>query len=556
MDALTLLKADHEAVETKFARFEALGPRALKSKATVADVIEALSVHAAIEEQVLYPAVRDRLADDEGQILEALEEHHVVKWTLSELDGMSPDHERFDAKFTVLIETVRHHVKEEESDLFPKVRRAFTRTELADLGEALAQAKATAPTKPHPSSPDEPPMNEVAAAVTNPFDTVWNRRRSHAPSARHRHPRLLGHPTTGGLAIVQVTQPGVAMVSAGSKPGGIRELEPYASESTSVPCRSFTLVDRQGCEVLSRPLVQADRPTVARLFPGLSAQTRFHRFNSLFPTLSAQQLTSLFDLDYRDRFAWAVEITCDRVTGPVAVGRYARYPGSRRADVGITIRDDWQGRGLGGALLDTLTITAHHYGFVAFDTIVTADNEAMLHLLQQRGAELSAPTSGEVDVVLPLSRVIGQLADHPLSQTLTIACTARNPSREAAAGEPGLRRAERGGHAEIRRQVAPRGPTPSNTPPCECSLDWIFVGALVDAAKARSSRARGASRGRVDPWRFVSHRSTNQLRRAAPLTRASRPAPTQSCGPTVAISAGHSVAVAVSCWGGTSWTAC
>jgi hypothetical protein len=106
MDALTLLKADHEAVEAKFARFEALGPRARKSKAAVvADVIEALSVHAAIEEQVLYPAVRERLTDEEGQVLEALEEHHVVKRTLSELDGMNPDHERFDAKFTVLIET-------------------------------------------------------------------------------------------------------------------------------------------------------------------------------------------------------------------------------------------------------------------------------------------------------------------------------------------------------------------------------------------------------------------------------------------------------------------
>jgi hemerythrin-like domain-containing protein len=175
MDALTLLKADHEAVEAKFARFETLGPRAWKSKAAVvADVIEALSMHAAIEEQVLYPAVRDRMADEEGQVLEALEEHHVVKWTLSELDGMSPDHERFDAKFTVLIENVRHHVKEEERELFPQVRQAFTRAELADLGDALRQAKETAPTKPHPRAPDQPPMNVVAAAATNPFDALWN----------------------------------------------------------------------------------------------------------------------------------------------------------------------------------------------------------------------------------------------------------------------------------------------------------------------------------------------------------------------------------------------
>jgi RimJ/RimL family protein N-acetyltransferase len=221
-------------------------------------------------------------------------------------------------------------------------------------------------------------------------------------------------------------------LSAGTKPAGIREFESWeADEHVCAVPGSFRLIDRQGCEMLFRPLVQTDRPTVARLFPELSARTRFRRFNSLFPILSDKQLTSLFDLDYRDRFAWAVEITCDGVTAPVAVGRYARYPGSRRVDVGITIRDGWQGRGLGGLLLDTLIITAHHYGFDAFDTIVTADNEAMLHLLQQRGAERSAPTSGEVDVVLPLSRVIGQLVDHPLSQTLSIACAARASLRDA-----------------------------------------------------------------------------------------------------------------------------
>ena len=212
----------------------------------------------------------------------------------------------------------------------------------------------------------------------------------------------------------------MATTAAPTKPAGHHEPEPNGAADTlgTVP-GSFTLIDRQGCEILFRPLVQADRQTVARLFPGLSALTRFRRFNSLHANLSDKQLTSLFDLDYRDRFAWAVEIACDGVTAPVAVGRYARYPGSRRADVAITIRDDWHGRGLGGALLDALIITAHHNGFVAFETIVTADNQAMLHLLRQRGAQLSSPVSGEVDVALPLSRIIGQLTDHPLSRMLT-----------------------------------------------------------------------------------------------------------------------------------------
>jgi hypothetical protein len=87
---------------------------------------------------------------------------------------MDPDHERFDAKFSVLIENVRHHVKEEESELFPQVRQAFTRAELADLGDALMEAKETAPTKPHPLSPDEPAMIKAATAPNNPFDALWN----------------------------------------------------------------------------------------------------------------------------------------------------------------------------------------------------------------------------------------------------------------------------------------------------------------------------------------------------------------------------------------------
>ena len=171
MDAIALLKADHAEVEKLFKRFESLGPRAKKTKADVAQkVISALSQHAVIEEQILYPTVRERLPDEEDTVLESLEEHHVVKWVLSELDGLTPDDERFDAKFTVMAESVRHHVKEEERELFPKLRKGFKKTELDALGEQLAAAKKTAPTKPHPRSPDEPPGNVLAAAATLPLD--------------------------------------------------------------------------------------------------------------------------------------------------------------------------------------------------------------------------------------------------------------------------------------------------------------------------------------------------------------------------------------------------
>ena len=153
MDAIALLKADHADVEKLFKRFESLGPRAKKTKQDIAKkTIEALSKHAAVEEQLLYPIVRERMPEEDDLVLEALEEHHVAKWVLSELDGLTPDDERFDAKYTVLAESVRHHIEEEEGELFPKLRKEFTESELDGLGQRLAEAKKTAPAKPHPRS--------------------------------------------------------------------------------------------------------------------------------------------------------------------------------------------------------------------------------------------------------------------------------------------------------------------------------------------------------------------------------------------------------------------
>jgi hemerythrin superfamily protein len=169
MDAITLLKQDHKTVEQLFKQFEkATQPAQQRSLAR--KVIEELSVHAAIEEMVFYPAVRDRVPATENTVLESLEEHHIVKWTLSELDDMKPDDERFKAKMTVLIESVRHHVKEEEQELFPEVRKAVGRKEMAELGDALEKAKKVAPTRPHPRAPDTPPGNLVAGTAAGVVD--------------------------------------------------------------------------------------------------------------------------------------------------------------------------------------------------------------------------------------------------------------------------------------------------------------------------------------------------------------------------------------------------
>lgn len=173
MNAITLLKADHKTVKTLFKQFEQLGENARSEKKKVVErIIKELAVHAVIEEQVLYPAARKAVPDGEENVLEALEEHHIVKWTLSELEKMSPEEERFDAKVSVLIESVRHHIEEEEGELFPKLRQAMGRKDLEALGASLEAAKKVAPTHPHPRAPDTPPGNLVAGAGAALMDRV------------------------------------------------------------------------------------------------------------------------------------------------------------------------------------------------------------------------------------------------------------------------------------------------------------------------------------------------------------------------------------------------
>ncbi|MGH2685247.1 MAG: hemerythrin domain-containing protein [Actinomycetota bacterium] len=174
MNALTLLKQDHGNVEALFKRYEATGPDAAVEKRRIVDlIIEQLSVHAAIEEQFFYPTVRECAAENAAKLtFEGLEEHHVSKATLAELEKLAPAHERFDAKVTVLFESVRHHVEEEEQALFPMVRESLSAKQLDELGATMEKAKATAPTRPHPMMPDTPPWNLIVGAPAAVVDRV------------------------------------------------------------------------------------------------------------------------------------------------------------------------------------------------------------------------------------------------------------------------------------------------------------------------------------------------------------------------------------------------
>lgn len=180
MDAIALLKKDHATVKKLFKRL--LDDREI-DHARADDVFrrlrEELAIHADIEEQVFYPALRDKGGDEfEDDVLEALEEHHVAKVTLAELDKMSTEDERFEAKLTVLREYLLHHIREEEATLFPAIREALSKQELLDLGKELADARRIAPTRPHPAAPDEPPGNRL-----NMFAAAMDRGRDMAASA-------------------------------------------------------------------------------------------------------------------------------------------------------------------------------------------------------------------------------------------------------------------------------------------------------------------------------------------------------------------------------------
>lgn len=172
MDAIQLVKQDHRTVEQLFKQFERAekAERTAEMKRVVQKLVRELSIHAAIEEQILYPALRRADAALEDEVLEALEEHHLVKLTLLELDDMSPQDERFCAKVAVLIENVRHHVAEEEHELLPRLQKAFPPRDRKELGTLLEQAKRAAPTHPHPGAPDTPPGNLLADALSAVLD--------------------------------------------------------------------------------------------------------------------------------------------------------------------------------------------------------------------------------------------------------------------------------------------------------------------------------------------------------------------------------------------------
>jgi hypothetical protein len=149
-NAIDILKLDHEKVKDLFKAFEKETARAKKIK-IAQEAMNELKIHAAIEEEIFYPTVRKAVGDD--VMNEADEEHHVAKVLIAELDDMTGHEDHYDAKFIVLAENVRHHIKEEEGEMLPKAEDA--KVDFDALGEKMLQRKRALQTKGVPPAAEE-----------------------------------------------------------------------------------------------------------------------------------------------------------------------------------------------------------------------------------------------------------------------------------------------------------------------------------------------------------------------------------------------------------------
>ncbi|HET6713636.1 MAG TPA: hemerythrin domain-containing protein [Actinomycetota bacterium] len=141
MDAVKLLKQDHDEVKKMLTDLENTTERAEKTRTEgLATLKRELEIHEAIEEEVFYPALKEHPKTKE-LALEGYEEHHVVDMVMTEIEGVEPSDETWMAKFTVMKENLEHHIEEEEGEMFPQAEKVFDDSELDDLGDRMQARK-------------------------------------------------------------------------------------------------------------------------------------------------------------------------------------------------------------------------------------------------------------------------------------------------------------------------------------------------------------------------------------------------------------------------------
>jgi len=144
MDAIALLKADHDKVKKLLDELETTTERGVKTRSELFATIKGeLTVHEIIEEEIFYPELKAH-PKARDIVLEGFEEHHVVDMLMSELESLDVTDETWGAKAVVMKENIEHHIEEEEGEMFAKARQVFDRAELNDLGERMAARKTSA----------------------------------------------------------------------------------------------------------------------------------------------------------------------------------------------------------------------------------------------------------------------------------------------------------------------------------------------------------------------------------------------------------------------------
>ncbi|MEE1761247.1 MULTISPECIES: hemerythrin domain-containing protein [unclassified Streptomyces] len=162
-DVIEELKADHREVAELFGKIEELPSGDPKRKEYADLVTIELVRHSVAEEAYLYPAVREHLSNGDAVADRELADHTAAERTMKDLERCAVDDPEFDRLVTQLMAEVRHHVRDEESNLFPQLAKACSASVLNDLGDKVRRAKKLAPTRPHPGAPTKPPANRILA---------------------------------------------------------------------------------------------------------------------------------------------------------------------------------------------------------------------------------------------------------------------------------------------------------------------------------------------------------------------------------------------------------
>ena len=144
MDAITMLKADHDKVKGLLSDLESTTERGVKTREELFATIKGeVTIHEVIEEEIFYPALKSH-PKAKDIVLEAYEEHHVVDLLMGELESLDVSDPTWGAKAIVMKENIEHHIEEEEGEMFPQARQVFDRQELQDLGDRMAERKISA----------------------------------------------------------------------------------------------------------------------------------------------------------------------------------------------------------------------------------------------------------------------------------------------------------------------------------------------------------------------------------------------------------------------------